>query len=170
MTNPSQSIIPSPGKQLVSLLLSLGVTAIAGAVGAAASVNAADFYKALAKPAWAPSPNVFGPVWTVLYIFMAFAAWLVWRKGGLSKAKNALALYLIQLALNALWTWLFFRWRLGGWALIEIIVLWFILLLTLISFWRVRTMAGALLLPYLVWVSFAMALTAAVWRLNPGLL
>ena len=108
-------------------------------------------------------------IWTMLYLLMTFAAWLVWQKAGLNAAKGPLALYLLQLALNALWTWLFFRWRLGEWALMEIIS-WMILLLTLVSFWRIRALAGVLLLPYFMWVTFATALTAKIWRFNPGVL
>lgn len=169
MTNSSQSPAAAPGGPW-SLVLSLGVTALAAAVGAVASAGARDFYGVLAKPAWAPSPGVFGPVWTVLYLLMAVAAWLVWRRGGPTAVKVPIALYLFQLALNALWTWLFFYWRLGGWALLEIIVLWLVLLLTVIRFWRVRAAAGALLLPYWAWVTFATALTAATWQRNPGVL
>jgi len=170
MMNQRQKPITVPGGQLTSLLLLFGVTAVAVAVGAIASVNAPDFYTMLAKPTWAPSAGVFGPIWTMLYLLMTFAAWLVWQKAGLNAAKGPLALYLLQLALNALWTWLFFRWRLGGWALMEIILLWLILLLTLVSFWRMRVLAGVLLLPYFMWVTFATALTAKIWRLNPGVL
>lgn len=154
----------------LGLLLFLAVTALAAAIGSVASIQSAGFYAALEKPAWAPPARVFGPVWTVLYILMAIAAWWVWRRVGLRAAQGPLALYLAQLALNALWTWLFFRRRSGAWALAEITVLWLVLLLTTVSFWRVRPAAGALLLPYCAWVTFAMALTAAVWRLNPGAL
>jgi tryptophan-rich sensory protein len=169
-TDSSRSPASAPGGRWSSLLVSLGVTALAAAAGAVASAGARDFYGVLAKPAWAPSPLLFGPVWTVLYILMAVAAWMVWLRGGPTAAKVPLALYVSQLALNALWTWLFFRWRLGGWALLEIIVLWLVLLLTVVRFWRVRAAAGALLLPYWAWVTFATALTAATWQRNPGLL
>lgn len=168
--NQRQTSVPSPAGKTAVLLLLFGVTALAAAAGGIASANAPDFYTALVQPAWAPSPRVFGPVWTVLYLFMAFAAWLVWQKGGWRAAKGPLSLYFAQLFLNGLWTWLFFRWQLGAWALAEIVVLWFVLLLTLVSFWRVRALAGALLLPYLLWVSFAAALTAELLRLNPGVL
>lgn len=170
MTNPGQPAITIPGGAWVGLLLALGVTALAAAIGSVASIKAADFYAALARPTWAPSPGVFGPVWTVLYLMMALAAWLVWRRAGLPAATGPLALYLVQLALNAAWTWLFFRWRLGALAFVEILLLWLVLLVTIVAFWRVRAVAGALLLPYLAWVSFATALTAAIWRRNPGLL
>ena len=170
MMVPTAPADAAPGGHWASLAVSLGVTAIAAALGAAASVNARVFYGALLKPAWAPPAGVFGPTWTVLYACMAVAAWLVWRAGGPGAARSPLVLYLVQLALNALWSWLFFGWRLGGWAVLEIVALWVILLVTLVSFWRVRAVAGLLLLPYWAWVTFAMALTAAVWRRNPGVL
>jgi tryptophan-rich sensory protein len=170
MVNSGQPTVAVPGGAWVGLLLTLAVTALAAFIGSAASIRSAEFYATLAKPPWAPAPGVFGPVWTLLYLMMAVAAWLVWRRAGLPAASGALALYLVQLALNALWTWLFFRWRSGAWALAEILLLWLVLVVTLVCFWRVRPVAGMLLLPYLAWVSFATALTAAVWRRNPGLL
>ena len=148
------------------LLLSL----VAGAIGAVASANAKEFYAQLAKPAWAPPGGVFGPVWTVLYCLMGIAAWLVWRRRGFSAARGALTLFIIQLAVNALWSWLYFGWRLGAASFIEVLVLWALILATLVAFWRIKPMAGALLIPYLAWVSFAAALNFATWRLNPGLL
>jgi translocator protein len=153
-----------------TLGLLLLVTASAALIGGIASMRAADFYHQLSKPEWAPPAGVFGPVWSVLYLLMAIAAWLVVRYGGWPDARPAISLYLIQLAGNALWTWLFFRWRLGGVALLEILVLWILVLLTTGTFWRTRRLAGLLLLPYLAWVGFAAALTYAVWRRNPGLL
>ena len=150
-------------------LLLLGTTA-AAFLGAMASVRADDFYAQLAKPAWAPPAGVFGPVWTVLYALMAIAAWLVIRAQGWPRARTAIILYSVQLVFNALWPWLFFRWRLGGAALMEIAVLWILVLLTVRAFWRARPLAGMLLLPYLAWVWFAAALTYAVWHRNPGAL
>jgi len=166
--NPAQSPISFLGRRWTSLLLFSAVTALAAVAGAIASVNAPDFYESLAKPTWAPSPRVFGPIWTVLYVFMAFAAWLIWQKDRLRAAKGPLPLYIAQLLLNGLWPWLFFSWQLGGWALMEIVVLWFILLLTVINFWRIWALAGLLLLPYWVWISFAAVLTAQILRLNPA--
>jgi tryptophan-rich sensory protein len=101
---------------------------------------------------------------------MGVAAWLVWRARGWSGARTPLTLFVVQLAANALWSWLFFGWRLGGPALAEVLVLWALIAVTLVRFWRIRPAAGALLVPYLAWVSFASALTWAVWRLNPTLL
>ena len=146
------------------LLLATAAAAVAGAI---ASVRAADFYQQLAQPTWAPPAAVFGPVWSVLYVLMALAAWLVVRTLGWPGARPAITLYVAQLALNALWPWIFFQWRLGGVALAEILVLWMLLLLTVLAFWRARRLAGVLLLPYLAWVSFATALTWAVWQRNP---
>lgn len=153
-----------------ALIASFAVTFLAAAIGAAASVRARTFYEQLSRPEWAPPGSVFGPVWTTLYALMAIAAWLVWRKQDARGVRGALALYLIQLALNALWSWLFFDWRLGAWAFAEVVVLWAFIAATLVAFWRVRPVAGLLLTPYLAWVSFATALTFAVWQRNPGLL
>ena len=170
MRDSRQSAIEPRSRRWAGFLFWLGVTAVAAALGALASANAASFYSLLTKPTWAPPPQVFGPVWTVLYILMAVAAWLVWSRGGTRARAVPLALYIVQLGLNGLWTWLFFRWRLGEWASAEITVLWLALLLTVIGFWRVRAAAGVLLLPYWAWVTFAAALTIAIWQMNPGLL
>ena len=142
----------------------------AAAIGGRASVNAASFYAQLARPAWAPPGWLFGPVWTVLYLMMAVAAWLVWREHGRVGARTALSLWVVQLAANALWSWLFFAWRRGALAFGEVLLLCVLVALTLVAFWRIRPLAGMLLLPYLLCVGFATALTFAVWRLNPGLL
>lgn len=142
----------------------------AAGIGAVASMQADVFYKGLTLPSWAPPASVFGPVWTVLYGAMAVAAWLVWRKGGWAKRQKVLTLFLAQLAVNALWSWLFFHWQRGGWALVDIIVLWLLIVATLIGFWRISRGAGLLMVPYLAWVSFASALNLAAWRLNPAVL
>ena len=125
-------------------------------------------YRMLEQPTWAPPGWLFGPVWTTLYLLMGIAAWLVWRERERVDVRGPLALFVVHLAVNALWTWLFFGWGLRGWALVEIVVLWLMIALLIVLFRRVRPLAGALLLPYLAWVTFATALTAAVWRLNVG--
>jgi benzodiazapine receptor len=170
MAQPGSSGVTAPAHVWEGLLVSLAVTAIAATLGSVAAAGAKDFYALLAKPSWAPSPQVFGPVWTLLYILMAVAAWLVWRSAGWRAAKRPLVLYLVQLALNALWTWIFFQWRSGAWAFADIIALDIMLLVMLIHFWRVRAATGILLVPYLAWALFASALTAAVWQRNPSLL
>jgi tryptophan-rich sensory protein len=140
------------------------------AVGAFASIQAASFYGTLTRPSWAPPSWLFGPVWNILYLLMAIAVWLVWREKVNRTVRGALTLFVVQLVLNGLWSWLFFAWHQGRWAFVEIVVLGFLIAATVIAFWRVRTIAGALLLPYLAWVSFATALAYATWRLNPVLL
>lgn len=149
------------------------VSFAAAAVGAVASAKAGAFYGQLARPGWAPPAWLFGPVWTVLYLMMGIAAWLAWwerRQGGARGLGGALSLFLIQLAANALWTWLFFAWRRGALASAEIVVLWILIAATIVAFWRIRPLAGVLLVPYLLWVSYATALTLAVWRMNPRVL
>jgi tryptophan-rich sensory protein len=157
-------------KQILGFLAWLCACFAAAAVGGFASAQAEGFYQSLVRPPWAPPGWLFGPVWTVLYVLMAISAWLVWRENGFRKAGTALALFLVQLAVNALWTWLFFVWRLGGMAFAEILLLWLLILATLVMFWRHDRWAGALLLPYLAWVSFASLLTWAIWRGNLHLL
>lgn len=159
---------PAVARQTLGLAAWLAVTGVAAALGAVASVEAASFYAGLEQPSWAPPAGVFGPVWTTLYVLMAVAAWLVWRVGGLAAARAVLGLYLAQLALNALWSWLFFAWRLGGVAFAEVLVLWVTILATTVAFARVRPLAGVLLAPYLLWVAFAAVLNFVVWRMNPG--
>ena len=145
----------------------LAASFVAAALGAVATRQAPEFYAQLVRPDWAPPGWLFGPVWTLLYAMMAIAAWRVWRKAGFG---TALYLFLAQLALNALWSWLFFAWRLGGAAFGEILLLWLLIAATVAAFFRIDRLAAALLVPYLLWVGFACALTHAVWRANPQLL
>lgn len=162
------SINPSPipaGRQALALLgwLALCFAASASAV----FVSTGDWYASLNKPPWNPPVWVFGPAWTLLYILMAVAAWLVWREGGWQAQGRALRLFLLQWFLNALWTPLFFGLHRPGLAFAEIIALWLAIAATLWSFWSVRKLAGVLLVPYLAWVGFAAVLNFTIWRLNP---
>ncbi len=161
-----------PGRtaQLLALGIALAATFAAAAAGGLASAGAGAFYAQLARPAWAPPGWLFGPVWSVLYPMMAVAAWLAWRASPGPAVRPALLLYGAQLAANALWSWLFFAGRQGGWALAEVLLLWVLVLATTVAFWRLRRLAGLLLLPYLAWAGFAGALNFALWRANPGLL
>lgn len=154
--------------QVAGLLGWLLVVFVAAAVGAAASVDAPSFYAQVSKPAWAPPAGVFGPVWTVLYALMGVAAWLVWRSPGPRSA--ALTLFGAQLGANALWSWLFFAWHRGALAAVEILVLLALIVAMIVAFWRISRLAALLMLPYLLWVSFASVLTWAVWRSNSTLL
>jgi benzodiazapine receptor len=142
---------------------------VAGSLAAAAigaAVNVPADYLALRRPGWAPPAGVFGPVWTVLYLMMGTAAWLVWRRAGFSRARVALSLYAAQLALNSAWSVLFFGLGLRGAALAELVVLWAAIAATAAAFARHSRPAAALLVPYLAWVAFAGVLNLAVWRLN----
>lgn len=156
-------------RQLLGLAGWLVLTFAAAALGAAATLDAAAFYGQLAQPAWAPPAGLFGPVWTLLYLLMAIAAWLVWRAVPWRMARHAIILFIVQLAVNALWSWLFFSWRQGALAFTGAVLLWLLIAANLAAFVRLRgRVAAMLLLPYLAWVGFAVALTWSVWRLNPG--
>lgn len=149
------------------LVLWLLVSLAAGGVGALATRHAREFYGGLVKPSWAPPGWLFGPVWTVLYLLMGVAAWLVWRRAGWGGAGGALTLFVVQLVVNAAWSWIFFAWRRGALALADIVLLLGLIVATMIGFARVDGVAAVLLLPYLGWVMFATALTYSIWRSNP---
>ncbi len=125
-----------------------------------------EWHASLVKPSWNPPNTVFAPVWSTLYILMGIAAWLVWRKVGFSGARTVLGLFIAQLVLNSLWSYLFFGLHEPGIAFVEIVILWLVILVVTIGFWRVSVPAGALLLPYLCWVGFASLLNLQLWRLN----
>lgn len=151
----------------------LAVGWIGGQVTAPALV---DWYPALAKPAWTPPDIAFPIVWTALYVLMGAAAWLVWRRiagagetaagAGAGRRHLPLILFVVQLALNSLWSVLFFGLRSPGLALAEILLLLAAIVATMAAFRRVSMLAAALLLPYLLWAGFATALNVAIWRLN----
>jgi tryptophan-rich sensory protein len=151
---------------LLGLVGWLALAFAAGAVGAAASFDAAAFYAQLVRPTWAPPARAFGPVWTVLYALMGTAAWLVWRERKSRPVRAALALFVAQLVVNALWSWLFFRSRNGAAAFGDVVLLLVLIVLTAVAFAKVSRGAAWLMVPYLAWVSFAGALNLAVWRLT----
>lgn len=149
---------------VTALVLPLAVGALGGV---ATSSSVSTWYPALSKPIWTPPGWLFGPVWTLLYILMGIALWLVWRRGIVDREVGvAVTFFGIQLGLNLLWSFLFFGFRSIGLALVEIIVLWILIMLTMIKFYRLKSAAGWLMLPYLFWVTFAMALNASIWWLN----
>lgn len=137
-----------------------------GAAGGLTSVSVGGWYQTLAKPAFNPPDWLFAPVWAVLYVVMAVAVWRVWRRRLHSLRAVALGLFAVQLALNLGWSALFFALQAVGPALVEIAVLWLVIAATIAAFFRVDAMAGWLLVPYLAWVTFAVALNAAIWHLN----
>lgn len=144
----------------------LALSFLVGLVGA--RYLPGEWYASLAKPALNPPNWIFAPVWTTLYALMAVAAWLVWRRAGLAGAGMPLGLYVAQLVLNGLWSYLFFGIHRPGLALFDIVTLWLTILVVLLLFWRTDRRAGALMLPYLSWVGFAAYLNFELWRLNPG--
>jgi tryptophan-rich sensory protein len=152
------------GRQTLALIGWLALCFAAS--GTAVFVSIGGWYSSLNKPSWNPPPWIFGPVWSLLYIMMAVAAWLVWREGGWKRHGRTLGLFFLQWLLNAVWTPIFFGMHRSGLAFAEIIMLWIVLAATLRLFWRVSKLAGVLLVPYVVWVSFAAALNFAIWRLN----
>ncbi len=165
MNNCIMTINNTPSRRLLVLagwvLLCFAVASLGGFFGPG------EWYASLKKPSWNPPGCIFGPVWTALYTMMAVAAWLVWRQGGWPKQHKPLLIFVAQLALNALWTPLFFGLHRPGVAFAEIILLWLAIAWTIAAFRRVHRTAAWLLAPYLSWVSFAALLNFTLWRLNP---
>lgn len=157
-------------KNALGLLVALAVPLAAGGLGAIPTVSSIPtWYRPLKKPAWTPPDWIFAPVWTVLYLLMGTSAWLVSRFGWQRRdVRTAMGLFGGQLALNAIWSPIFFGLKAPGIALMEIVPLWGVLAATVVQFYRVRPLAGLLLVPYLLWTSFATALNAGVWWLNRG--
>ena len=158
---------PGTLQQAIGLVAAIVICfAAAGLGGLVTTPQIPNWYADLAKPTWTPPDWIFGPVWSLLYLMMAVAAWLVWREAGFAGAKWPLALFAIQLALNSLWSVLFFGFQNPGAAAIEIVILWTAILATLVAFWNRSMLAGGLLLPYLTWVSYAAVLNVAIWQMN----
>ncbi len=155
-------------KPIIKLIISVATPIAIGAVAGsftASSVN--GWFTTLVKPSFNPPNWLFGPVWTALYIMMGISCYLVWNSKVAEKIKNeALVFYLIQLLLNFLWSFIFFYAEQPGWALIDIILMWVMILLTILKFGRISSIAAWLLVPYISWVSFATILNFAIWKLN----
>ena len=147
----------------VALIACYGAAAVGGIL---TSSSVSTWYQTLQKPSFNPPSWVFGPVWTVLYGMMAVAVWLAWRGAGSGEARLPLALFAVQLILNVAWSALFFGLRQPGWALLEICLLWVAIGASLVSFVRISPVAGWLMAPYLLWVSFAAILNLSLWLLN----
>jgi tryptophan-rich sensory protein len=139
--------------------------AVSAAGGWVTAGSVGTWYQSLAKPAFNPPDWIFAPVWTTLYVLIAISGWRAWQRGG-EAARLALSVYAVQLALNLSWSFVFFGARMIGAALAEIVVLLAAIIANAVLFWRIDRAAGALLLPYAAWVSFATLLNAALWRLN----
>ncbi len=156
-------------RSIVRLTVACGVSLSAGLVGSLVVTGDGftAWYAMIQKPSFTPPNWVFGPVWTALYVLMGVAAFLVWQRGlGARTVRTALAWFLVQLVLNALWSPVFFGVRRIGLALVVIVLLWAAIVITMSRFARVSRPAAVLLAPYLVWVSFATVLNASIWWLN----
>lgn len=137
---------------------------LAGVSGGVARPDA--WYDGIRKPRWNPPNWVFAPAWTVLYVTMGVAAWMVWSRREEAAVGLALGLFVVQLLFNSAWSWIFFRFRRMDLAFSELVVMWLLVLATLLAFWSIRPAAGQLLVPYLLWVTFAGYLNLTLWRLN----
>jgi len=145
------------------LALCFGVAALGGRWTAR---EIPGWYRTLVRPSFAPPNWVFAPMWTLLYALMAIAAWQTWTQAPSTIRTLALSLFLVQLALNLAWSWIFFRSHAIGPALGEVAVLWAAIGATTLAFTRVSPAAACLMLPYWAWVTFATILNAGFWRLN----
>ena len=157
---------PRPRATLVLIEFLILCFAVDGISSIFAVQNIPTWYAGLIKPPLNPSNWVFPVVWTALYAFMAIAAWLVWKTRPSGCRRRGLRLFYVQLWFNFLWSWIFFSRHLIGTALVDILVLWAAIFLTILNFKKVSAMAGWLLVPYLAWITFATYLNLALWRLN----
>ncbi len=155
-------------KNWLRLLISIAIPQLVGAMGAYFTITeTGSWFQTIEKPPWQPPNWLFGPSWTTLYLMMGVAFYLVWKsEATLHKKRPAMILWIAQLILNFGWTILFFNQHKIGWALIEIICLWLLILLNIFFFARINKWAAWLLVPYISWVSFAALLTYAIWKLN----
>lgn len=152
---------------VIKLITAVILTVVLGAVGGL--VTAAEipvWYAGLNKPSFNPPNWLFGPVWTMLYLLMGISCFLIWRLPATQQRNKALGLFIIQFVLNFCWSFIFFGMHELGWALIEMGILWIAILLTIIQFSKLSKAAAWLLVPYIAWVSFALLLNAAIWKLN----
>ncbi len=152
----------------LKLVISILASFAAGGIGSIFTFKAIPtWYRELKKPRYTPPNSAFGPVWTTLYILMGISVFLVWQEGlTASSAMLAFILFWVQLAINALWSVIFFGMKSKGGGVITIIVLWLLILATMITSFRISSWAGALLVPYIIWVSIASYLNIGVWLLN----
>lgn len=151
-------------KQITGLIIWIFVCSLAGIFGA--QFEPGTWYELLQKPAWTPPNWVFPVVWPTLYVMMGIAAWIIWKMKEITLSATEFNWFFVQLVLNALWSWIFFGMQMIATGLAEILLLWISILFTIFLFWNRNRIAGMLLLPYLLWVSYASALNFAIWQLN----
>lgn len=155
-------------KRIGKLVCSVSACLLTGLLGSFVTTDSVTtWYADLARPSFTPPDWAFGVVWPILYVMMGISAFLIWNSGITRKqVKVALGLFAFQLLLNGLWTPIFFGLHMLSLALAEIILLWVAILMTILAFWRISKTAAYLIIPYILWVSFAIALNAALWHLN----
>ena len=153
---------------IVKLIISIAIPVAVGSTAGFFTAGAVDnWYQTINKPTWNPPNRVFAPVWTMLYVMMGVALFFVWKSEASSVLKKkAVTLFAAQLILNFFWSFIFFYQHQPGWALVEIVVMWVSILLTIFAFAKVSKTAAWLLVPYISWVSFAAILNYAIWQLN----
>lgn len=152
-----------------SYLVLFGFIAVCAMVAVSGAYFRPDaWYIALKKPSWQPPDWLFAPVWTILYAMIAVSGWLVWKKTGFAGAPIAFAIYAIQLVVNALWSAVFFGMHRIGASIVVVALMWLAVAANTIAFYAIEPNAGLLLVPYLLWVSFAAFLNITIWRLNAG--
>ena len=147
----------------LSLLPFVALVAIVATTGAL--FQPGEWYQTLAKPSFTPPGWVFGPVWTVMYVLIAIAGWLVWRAEGIGLL---VGIWCVQLILNMAWSWIMFERHEIGWALVDIAVLWATIALFIMLAWPKSVVAALFFCVYLAWVSFATLLNFRIWQLNVG--
>lgn len=154
-------------KNLAVLIICIIIPVAVGSVsGIATNSGLSDWYVALNKPSFNPPNFVFAPVWTALYTLMGISLFLIWQSSRSGARIHALIIFSIQLFLNFAWSFLFFYFQKPALAFIEIVMIWFAILFMIILFYRVNKWAAFIQIPYLLWVSFASVLNAAIWQLN----
>ena len=151
----------------IKLIISIVLCVSLGSVGGLVTVNEIPpWYATLNKPSFNPPNWLFGPVWTTLYVLMGISVYLIWKQPVSTERNKALQLFILQFILNFCWSFIFFGLHATGWALMEMIALWILILLSILHFAKHSKTAAWLLVPYIAWVSFALLLNAAIWRLN----
>lgn len=153
---------------IVKGVIAIAIPLLIGATSGFFTVTGVDsWYQTINKPSWNPPNWIFGPVWTTLYVMMGIALFLVWKEDISTELKKiAVTFFIVQLVLNFFWSFIFFNQQQPGWALVEIVVLWVFILLTIFAFAQVNKTAAWLLVPYISWVSFATILNYTIWQLN----
>jgi tryptophan-rich sensory protein len=153
---------------IIKFIISIVICQLAGFIGSFATrTSVAVWFRTLEKPSFNPPPQVFAPVWITLYVLMGIAFFLIWKKSaGNSDVKYAMTIFIVQLVFNTSWSLVFFGLHSISGGMIVIIILWFLILTTIFSFYKISHPAAYLLIPYILWVSFASVLNFAIWKLN----